>query len=79
MSPTFVIVKDCCSRGLMLLQLQLSAQRYGGCPVPGDFQGKPGSGSRQPDLYMDVSVHCKGVGHICPSEVPSNSEHSLIQ
>lgn len=62
MSPTFVIVKDCCSRGLMLLQLQLSAQRYGGCPVPGDFQGKPGLGPGQSDRDVHVPVYCRAVG-----------------
>ena len=30
------------------------AQRYGGCPVPGDFQGTPASGPGQPDLAADI-------------------------
>ena len=30
--------------------------------VPGDFQGQAGSDPGQPDLSMDVPVHCRGVG-----------------
>ena len=38
------------------------AQRGGGCPIPGDIQDQAGQGSEQPDLGVDVSVHCRGVG-----------------
>ena len=38
------------------------AQRCCGCPIPGEFQGKAGSGSQQPDLAVDVPVHSMGVG-----------------
>ena len=30
--------------------------------IPGDFQGEAGSGPGQPDLAVNVSVHCRGVG-----------------
>jgi len=30
--------------------------------VPGDVQGEAGSGTGQPDLPMDVPVHCRGFG-----------------
>jgi len=30
-----------------------------GCPVPGDIQGQVGQGSEQPDLAIDVPVHCR--------------------
>ena len=42
--------------------LEQIAQRFVGCLVPRDFQGKAGPGSGQPDLPADVSVHCRGVG-----------------
>ena len=38
-------------QGEALIQV---AQRYGGCPVPGDFQGTPASGPGQPDLASDI-------------------------
>ena len=38
------------------------AQRFGGCPIPGYFQGKAGLGSEHPDLTVDIPVHCRGVG-----------------
>ena len=34
----------------------------GGCPVLGDIQGQAGLGSKQPDLTVDVPVHCRRVG-----------------
>ena len=37
-----------------------------GCPewwwMPGDFQSEAGPGSEQPDVAVDVPVHCRGVG-----------------
>jgi len=39
--------------------LEQTAQKCGGCPVPGDFQGKAQTG---PDLTVDVPVCCGGVG-----------------
>ena len=42
--------------------LEEVAQRYGGCPIPGSCQGEAGSGPGQPDLAVDVPVHCRGVG-----------------
>ena len=39
-----------------------AAQRCGGCPIPGVFKGKVGSGHGQPDLTVDVLIHCKGAG-----------------
>ena len=38
------------------------AQRSGGCPIPGGVQGQAEQGSEQPDLAVDVPVHCEGVG-----------------
>ena len=38
------------------------AQRGGGCPVLGDFQGQAELGSEQPGLAVCVPVHCRGVG-----------------
>ena len=35
------------------------AQRGGGCLVPGDIQGQAGWGSEQPDVAVDVPVHCR--------------------
>lgn len=37
------------------------AQRHGGCTVPGDLQDHAGSDSGQPDLAVDVPIHCRGV------------------
>ena len=34
----------------------------GGYPIPEDIQSQAGWGSEQPDIDVDVSVHCKGVG-----------------
>lgn len=37
----------------------------GDCPEmyhPRDFQGETGPGSGQPDLTMQVPVHCRGTG-----------------
>jgi len=31
-------------------------------PDPGGIQGQAGPSSEQPELAVDVSVHCKGVG-----------------
>jgi len=42
--------------------LEQVGQRCGGCPVPGDVQGQAGSGSEQPDIAVDVPVHCRRVG-----------------
>jgi len=42
--------------------LEQIAQRGGGCPLLGDIQGQTGQGSEQPDLAVDVPVHCRGVG-----------------
>ena len=47
-----------------------ASERYGGCPIPGYLQGQAGPGFEQPDLAMDVPVHCRGAGLL---EVPSNS------
>jgi len=38
------------------------AQRGGECPILGDIQGQVGQGSEQPNLAVDVSVHCRGAG-----------------
>ena len=38
------------------------AQRYSGCPLPGDFQDEAGPGSGLPDLAVNVPVHCRRVG-----------------
>jgi len=35
-----------------------ATQRCGGCPIPEDFQGQAGPGSEQPDLPVDVPIHC---------------------
>jgi len=37
--------------------LEQVAQRCGGCPIPGDFQDKDGSGSGQSDLSVRVPIH----------------------
>ena len=42
--------------------LEQVAQRCGGSPVPGDSQGEDGWGPEQPDLAVDVPVHCRAVG-----------------
>ena len=39
--------------------LEEFAQRYGGFPIFGDFQGEAGPG---PGVAVDASVHCRGVG-----------------
>jgi len=36
------------------------AQRCGGCFILGDIHDE--QGSEQPDLSIDVPVHCRGVG-----------------
>ena len=40
--------------------MELVAQRSGGYPIPGDTQGQ--AGWEQPDLAVDVFVHCRGAG-----------------
>ena len=42
--------------------LEQVAQRGGGCPIPGDIQGQAGPGPEQPDVAVDVPVHCRGDG-----------------
>ena len=42
--------------------LELVAQICGGCPTFGDIQGQTEWDSEQPDLAVDVPVHCRGVG-----------------
>ena len=42
--------------------LGLVAQRGGGCPILADIQGHARPGSEQPDLSVDVPLHCRGVG-----------------
>ena len=42
--------------------LERVAQRCGGYPIPGDFQGETGLSPGQPDLAVHVPVHCRGVG-----------------
>jgi len=42
--------------------LEQVAQRCGGCPIPGGFQGETGSGLGQPDLAVHVPVRCRRVG-----------------
>ena len=32
------------------------------CPVLGGFQGEAGSGPGEPDLAVNVGIHCRGVG-----------------
>jgi len=44
------------------LKERSKVQRGGGSPSLGDVQGQAGPGSEQPDLAVDVSVHCRGVG-----------------
>ena len=41
--------------------LKQVAQRGGGCPIPGDIQNQAGWDSEQPDLSIDVPVHCREV------------------
>ena len=45
--------------GEVLVQV---AQKDGGCPVPGDIQGRAGRGSEQHDLAVGFPVHCRGTG-----------------
>jgi len=47
---------------LLYSVLQYAAQRGGGCPIPGDIQGQAGWSSEQPDVAVDVPVHCRGFG-----------------
>jgi len=42
-------------------QEQIS-QRGGGRPIPGGIQSQAGQGYEQPDLEVDIPVHCRGVG-----------------
>ena len=56
----------------------MCSQKGGRCPIPGDFQGEAGSGPEQPDLAMDVPIHCRGVGLDGLLRVPSNSNNSII-
>ena len=37
--------------------LEQVAQKFGGCPIPEDFQGEAGSGPGQPKLSVHVPVH----------------------
>ncbi len=37
-------------------------QRGVGCPIAGDIQSQAEPGSEQPDLAVDIPVHCMGVG-----------------
>ena len=46
----------------MYMALKQATQRRGGGPIPGDFQGQAGGGSKQPDVTLDVPIHCRGVG-----------------
>jgi len=41
--------------------LEQGAHCCGGCPVPGDFEGKAKSGPGQADLAVHISAHCRGV------------------
>ena len=41
--------------------LEQVAQRFGGCPIPGDIRGWDGQGSEYSDLTVDVPVHCRRV------------------
>ena len=43
-------------------QSKADARSCGGSPVPGDIQGQAAPGSEQPDLVVDVPVHCSGDG-----------------
>ena len=42
--------------------LEQVAQRCGGCPIPGDFQGEAGSSPGQHDRAVHIPVHCRGAG-----------------
>jgi len=42
--------------------LEQVAWRCGVSPILGNIQVQAGPGSEQPDLAVDVSVHCRGVG-----------------
>ena len=39
--------------------LEEAAQRGGGCPVPGDFQGQAGSSPGQPDVAVHIPARCR--------------------
>ena len=54
--------------------LEQVAQSCGGFPILGDIQGQTGLGSEQPDLTVDVPIHCRGVR----LDDPSNSNDSMI-
>lgn len=44
------------------MALKQATQRRGGGPIPGDFQGQAGGGSKQPDLAVGIPVYFRGVG-----------------
>ena len=52
-------------------------QRCVGCLIPGEFQGKSGSGPRQSDVAV-VSLCLQGTWTVRPLKVPSNSKDSVI-
>jgi len=39
-----------------------ATQRDDGCPISGHFECKAGPSPWQPDLVVNVPVHCRGVG-----------------
>ena len=42
--------------------MEHTAQKAGGCPIPGDTQGQHGAGSEQLDQAVGAPADCKGVG-----------------
>ena len=40
--------------------LEQVAQRYRGCPIPGDIQGQAGQGSEQPGLVVGNPARGRG-------------------
>lgn len=57
--------------------MEQAAQRCGWCPIPGDIQGKAGSGPGLPDLAVHIpSSQGSWTGWLL--KVPSNAKGSMI-
>lgn len=60
-----VCAKNCTAPALLRV-----AQTSSRCPVLVDIQGQAEQGSKQPDVAVCASVHCRGVGGDLPLKVP---------
>lgn len=68
----------CVNADLGCLKHRTEPQSYlGWCPIPGDFQGKAGSGPGQPDVVV-VSLFIAEQLDQMVLRIPSNSNDSMI-